>query len=386
VAGYSSAGIALNGRTFSGIGVWGEHLDTTGVSPGVLGETSSAEADAAGVVGRVTPTIAGEYSAGVRGIHNGTDGNGIGVYGAQNGGGWGVYGVTPYGVGVYGVHDGESGADAGVAGYTDSATDGAVGVYGAVTPAEPGEWSAGVKGESWGTWVLGIGVWGKHYAEGIGVLGESQSGHAVRGVTGSGTAFYGVVNEAGGMAGEFYGDVAVSGTLTKGGGSFRIDHPLDPENRYLAHSFVESPDMMNIYNGNVVTDAAGEATVALPEYFSALNRDFRYQLTVIGEFAQAIVAREVEGNAFTIRTSKGGVKVSWQVTGIRQDRWAEAHRIAVEREKPEKERGLYLHPELYGQPAERGVAAAHGPEALSGNQAMAQRPPASRRARREAQR
>ena len=93
-----------------------------------------------------------------------------------------------------------------------------------------------------------------------------------------------------GSAGEFIGDVSVSGTLTKGGGSFKIDHPLDPANKYLSHSFVESPDMMNIYNGNVTTDANGEATVALPAYFAALNRAFRYQLTVIGQFAQAIVA------------------------------------------------------------------------------------------------
>ena len=50
--------------------------------------------------------------------------------------------------------------------------------------------------------------------------------------------------------------------------------------------------MMNIYNGNVITDANGEAVVALPEWFEALNRDFRYQLTVIGQFAQAIVAEK----------------------------------------------------------------------------------------------
>ena len=61
---------------------------------------------------------------------------------------------------------------------------------------------------------------------------------------------------------------------------------LDPANKYLYHSFVESPDMMNVYNGNVVTDKRGMATVVLPEYFEALNSDFRYQLTVIGRFAR----------------------------------------------------------------------------------------------------
>jgi hypothetical protein len=86
----------------------------------------------------------------------------------------------------------------------------------------------------------------------------------------------------------FNENVSIGGSLSKGSGSFRIDHPLDPANKYLYHSFVESPDMMNVYNGNVVTDKNGRATVALPDYFEALNRDFRYQLTVVGQFAQAI--------------------------------------------------------------------------------------------------
>jgi hypothetical protein len=124
--------------------------------------------------------------------------------------------------------------------------------------------------------------------------------------------------------------------------------------------------MMNVYNGNVRTDGDGRARVALPEWFEALNRDYRYQLTVIGSFAQATVAEKVAGNAFTIRTSRPNVEVSWQVTGIRRDPWAEAHRIPVEVAKPEAERGLYLHPEAYGQPAERGSAHARVERALAG--------------------
>jgi hypothetical protein len=119
--------------------------------------------------------------------------------------------------------------------------------------------------------------------------------------------------------------------------------------------------MMNIYNGNVTTDGQGRAVVQLPEWFEALNRDFRYQLTVIGQFAQAIVASEMANHSFTIQTDKPNVKVSWQVTGIRQDAWANAHRIPVEELKPEKERGLYLHPELFGAPAENSIAAAYHP-------------------------
>ena len=144
------------------------------------------------------------------------------------------------------------------------------------------------------------------------------------------------------------GNVNVSGNLSKGGGSFKIDHPLDPANKYLYHSFVESPDMMDVYNGNVRTNSRGIAVVTLPDYFEALNRDFRYQLTVVGQFAQAIVAKEISQNRFTIKTNRPNVKVSWNVTGIRQDAYANAHRIPVEEEKSASERGKYLHPELFG--------------------------------------
>ena len=130
--------------------------------------------------------------------------------------------------------------------------------------------------------------------------------------------------------------------LQVGRDSFKIDHPLDPANKYLSHSFVESPDMMNIYNGNVVTDGNGDALVPLPEWFETLNRDFRYQLTVIGQFAQAIVANKVANNQFSIKTDKPNVEVSWQVTGIRQDAWANAHRIPVEEEKERAASGVTI--------------------------------------------
>ena len=138
--------------------------------------------------------------------------------------------------------------------------------------------------------------------------------------------------------------VSIPGTLTKAAGSFKIDDPIDPANKTLSHSFVESPDMMNVYNGNIVTDERGEAVVTMPEWFEALNRDFRYQLTVIGQFAQAIVAAEMKDNRFAIKTDKPNVKVSWQVTGIRHDAYANAHRIPVEEDKPASERGSYLFP------------------------------------------
>lgn len=151
------------------------------------------------------------------------------------------------------------------------------------------------------------------------------------------------------------GNTAVTGNISKGGGSFKIDHPLDPENQYLYHSFVESPDMMNVYNDNITTDANGLATVTLPDYFETLNRDFRYQLTVIGTFAQAIIKEKVEGNRFVIQTSEPNVEVSWQVTGIRQDAYANKNRIPNAVEKADKDKGKYLHPEAFGQPKEKQI-------------------------------
>ncbi len=194
----------------------------------------------------------------------------------------------------------------------------------------------------------------------IGVLGE---GRPDTGVVGRGGLTGVLGSSSGGNAGEFDGNVRITGTLTKAGGSFKIDHPLDPSNKYLSHSFVESPDMMNIYNGIIVLDAKGQATVTLPQWFDALNKDFRYQLTAVGAPGPNLyIARKIKGNQFKIAGGKRGMEVSWLVTGVRQDAYANAHRIRVEEEKPAKERGTYLHPEAFGQPREKGVERAQQPE------------------------
>lgn len=117
--------------------------------------------------------------------------------------------------------------------------------------------------------------------------------------------------------------------------------------------------MMNIYNGNVVTDGSGYATIPLPDWFEALNKDFRYQLTVVGVFAQAIVSQEVQNNQFAIKTDKPNVKVSWQVTGIRKDAYAEKNRIPVEVLKTGDEVGKYIHPEAFGLPETMSIDYEH---------------------------
>jgi hypothetical protein len=130
------------------------------------------------------------------------------------------------------------------------------------------------------------------------------------------------------------GNLAVNGTLTKSAGSFKIDDPLDPENKTLSHSFVESPDMKNIYDGVAVLDKKGRAEVILPDWFGALNRDFRYQLSCIGQSAPVYVSQEVRNNRFKIAGGKPGLRVSWQITGTRHDPYANENRIPVEEVKP----------------------------------------------------
>jgi hypothetical protein len=185
-----------------------------------------------------------------------------------------------------------------------------------------------------------------------------------------GTAGIGNLGSSG-YAGNFTGDVITTGSyLVDGSAELKIDHPLDPANKYLFHASVESSEMMDIYTGNIATDGQAQATVQLPEWFEVLNTDFRYQLTVIGQFAQAIVAREIENNRFEIRTSAPNVKVSWQVTGARQDAYAKAHPLVVEQEKEARLRGFYTHPELYGAPEEKQIEWARHPQAMKRIQEM----------------
>ncbi len=323
----ASVGVFGSAGAGSGVGVYGTDGADNGY--GVAGIVSGS--GATGVLGRSDSTSNGG-GIGVYGISSAPNGSGVyGIgapqslvsYGVQgySGGGTGVYGTSVAGFGVSGSSQGSSGV------YGSSS--GGPGVSGNST------YSTGVRGDGKNT-----GVWGSSYT-GDGVYGYSESGYA----------------------GWFDGKVKVTGTLTKGGGAFKIDHPLDPENKYLYHSFVESPDMMDIYNGNVTTDENGLAVVELPDWFEALNRDFRYQLTVIGRFAQAIVEQEVEDHRFTVRTNLGNVKVSWQVTGIRKDPFANANRIPVEEDKPTAERGTYLHAEAYGLGPQKSLGWARRAEA-----------------------
>jgi hypothetical protein len=235
----------------------------------------------------------------------------------------------------------------------------------------------------------GDGVFATGGPGGTGNNFSSTSGNGVVGVggpggfqeaDGSGAIFTGGSASFGGFGIEvfagsdsaafFSGDIIVTGAISAGTKDFKIDHPLDPANKYLIHASVESSEMINIYTGNVTTDGQGEAQIQLPDWFEAVNSDFRYQLTVIGQFAQAIVSSKVGNHRFAIKTDRPNVEVSWQITGVRQDAFAKAHPLVVEQEKNQRERGFYLHPELYGAAAEKGISWNHHPAAMKRMKAL----------------
>jgi hypothetical protein len=365
----SSTGRGVGGRTTStggeaygvhgvtasseGRGVWGEATSIFGPTWGVRGSSASSTGGR-GVYGEATATTG--FVIGVNGVTAST--GGVGVQGratATVGNNYGVFGANDSidGGGVYGRAEATTGNTMGVLGVSWS-TQG-TGVYGAATSTGPlVSGTRGVFGESRSP-LGGVGVYG---------LGASTTGlnYGVYGRSASPAGFGGFFEAAddSNYAGFFQGRAHVNGILSKSAGLFRIDHPLDPENKFLNHSFVESPDMMNVYNGNVTTDADGYATVQLPDWFEALNRDFRYQLTVLDEgdsavFVQVKVVKKVEANRFTIRSSMPRAEVSWQITGVRHDRFAEKRRPPVEEEKPAAWRGKYLNPVEWGVPKERGI-------------------------------
>jgi len=283
-----------------------------------------------------------------------------GAYGQYNpNGNHGFLGGSEYG--AYGKHNPN-----GNFGYLGSSNYGAYGEYANGNYGALGLSNRGVYGES-STGFAVRGYYSNDENEAFGYLGGfgmGVYGRYIESMTNWG--YLGSDTYAGAFGANVYigGSCSITGTLTKGAGSFKIDHPLDPENKFLSHSFVESPDMMNIYNGNVILDEMGEAVIELPEWFGVINRDFRYQLTCIGGFAQIYIAEEIHNNTFKIAGGTQGLKVSWQITGIRKDPYAVKHPIIVEEEKEEKLRGFYLHPDLYGQPDEKQLEWGRDPEIM----------------------
>ncbi|MGB0404329.1 MAG: hypothetical protein ACPGEG_09555, partial [Salibacteraceae bacterium] len=339
IDGYALSSATNNNTQY---GVVGNAIGTSGTSGtgnhyGVYGNAVGGGAYAAGVYGTATGTLATSGTArGVDGIANSTTAQyNQGIFGYASNPGTGSNG---YNAGATGDATGHTILNYGVLGLNSGTGNknygGAFYAYGNVSGTKK---NYGMYGYSWGA------------DTNIAIYGYAKDDPAA--------VNYGIYTEVAGassLAGRFIGNVRIEGNLditgsiSKGSGTFKIDHPLDPENKYLVHSFVESPDMMNIYNGNATTDANGEVIVTLPNYFESANKEFRYQLTPIGDFAQCIIKEEISGNTFKIATDKPNVKVSWQVTGVRADPYSNSNRIVPEVDKDNNEKGLYLHPKAYG--------------------------------------
>jgi hypothetical protein len=346
-------GVQGRSSSTSGVGVFGEATATSGSVYGVQGRSSSTSG--VGVFGEATATSGSVY--GVQGRSSST--SGVGVFGEATATSGSTYGLgrasSTSGVGVFGEATATSGNTYGIVGRASSTSG--VGVLGEATATtgntygglfqNPSSSGAGVYGYAQATTGTNFGVVGRS---------ESPSGRGVVGVAEASTGTnYGVLgrtnSSANGWGVYANGRLGASGTK-----SFQIDHPLRPETHFLNHFCIEAPEPYNLYRGTVTLDANGEAWVQLPDYFEAINRDASYHLTPIGAAMPNLhVAVEIQGNRFKIAGGAPFKKVSWEVKAVRNDPWVQQYGYQTEQEKPKEYQGLYLHPELYGQPKERGI-------------------------------
>jgi len=180
-----------------------------------------------------------------------------------------------------------------------------------------------------------------------GSVGTAGWAHVASGLT---YGVEGICDSPGGYGVYSNGRFAATGTK-----NFQIDHPLDPENKYLNHYCEEGPEPLNVYRGTVLLDERGQATIELPAYFSEINKDPSYTLTAVGASMPALfVSREIADNRFTISGGVPNGKVCWRVEAARNDRFVRAYGAPVEQDKSPEARGKYLQPALYDQPAEKG--------------------------------
>lgn len=293
------------GQTWVGTGLFGLRIENTSVanaSSAITGISTAITGQTCGVLGGSSSNL----GSGVRG-----EGVGAGVSGLTT--------ATVMGGGLIGGASSTIGAAAGVIGESKAINGTGVLAFSTATSGSDA-----------------VGVYGEVSASG----GRGVVGRAIH-PTGSNVGIYGETASPNGYAGYFVGPVVIQGPLgvngdlvVSGAKFFQIDHPLDPDSKWLRHAAVESPGMLNLYNGNVVLDENGESWVQLPDYFEALNQDFRYQLTAMGAPGPNLyIAEEINDNRFKIAGGAPGLTVSWQVTGVRHDSYAQAHPLVVEEDK-----------------------------------------------------
>lgn len=390
-----NVGVGGESASSTGQGVFGRATNTSSANIGVYGWASGLSGK--GVYGLADHATGTTF--GVQGIASSSSGRGVyGVANSLTGTNFGVYGLSssPTGFAVYGLSGAASGEAIGVQGVTTSPSGKAT--VGTATSTSSGtsyggyftsasSTGRGVYGLASGTGSnrgghfvgegsTGYGVYAEATSTGASInygvyaeaLGTSQSyggyltsaGTTGRGVFaaafGSSGTNYGVRGQTSSATG--YGVFSVGDMGTSGSKAFVIDHPADPENKYLRHYCAEGPVPLNIYQGEVTTDEKGYAWVELPSYYDLINKDPKIQLTVVDEgddFLMAKVSKRVVNGKFQIRTSQPGVAVYWEVKAERNDPWMKAHPPKVEYAKDEQERGKYQHPTLYGMPESMGM-------------------------------
>lgn len=360
----SSAIIAQNSGV--GGGIYSENTNTANPYNSIEGSTNSTSA----------------YTSAVAGYYDGT-GQGVGVYGSiYNSASTGVAGVmgvnnrTNGGYGLYGqgfnggVGETNDAGGAGLWGQNNDAVgtgnacgvigDGYYGVWGQTAYGQAGTFGMNARTDGgWGVEGQGFnGTIGLTVQEqGYGVYGENMStGITYNNIGVAGLGYIGVWGEtnSGGFGVYSNGELGSSGFK-----SFMIDHPLDPENKYLKHFCIESPEVLNLYRGVITLDANGNATIEMPNYFEAININYSYNLTAIGSSAPGLfVKEEISNGKFTVSGGNPNMKVSWTVYAQRNDEYAKQYQSAsqVEVEKRDGNKGKYLMPELYNQPREKSIS------------------------------
>lgn len=381
---YGSAD-ASSGSTFggyfrasstSGVGVYGAASATTGTTYGGY-FTSTADVGVFGKGGKAGGRFENSGSSGyavyalssasgAAVFAQATDSDGI--FSISSGGdskaGIRAYAQGSSGYGVFGQATAYSGVTFG--GRFSSTSTGGYGVYanghyGGYFKSSGDGFNYGLTGTSdsnLGSGVVGSSTSPTGTAAGVRALAESSSGRAIYASANSASgATYGVYGRVDSLT-DGYGVYCGGKLAASGTKSFRIDHPLDPKNMYLLHYCTEGPEPTNAYRGIVVTDGGGYATVQLPDYFESINRDPSYQLTVIDDSDDFVLAKVTQGvvqGKFRIRTSKPNVRVCWRVEAVRNDAFVKRYGAPTEVDKPKGERGTYVHPELYGESAELGL-------------------------------
>ncbi|MBS1712950.1 MAG: hypothetical protein JST30_01290 [Armatimonadetes bacterium] len=368
----SSAGDGVGGTFQSngdeGTGVYGANMSTTGLTIG--GSFRSYSTFGTGVQGLASATSGTTFGGlftsnsnsgrGVQGMATASSGATYGVYGTSTSpNGVGVFGTSVDNVGVRGNATAATGANYG--GYFQTSSSAGYGVF-AFASSTSGNPAAGYFRTDSPSGYAAYALQNAASGSNRGVLSKALSpeGIAVQGWASSTSGEnFGVIGQADSTSG--WGVYCLGDFASTGIKAFRIDHPLDPTNKYLTHFCTEGAEALNAYSGNVRTDAKGYATVRLPDYFEAVNRDARYQLTVVDEgdrdgFVSAKVVRKIRGNTFVVRSSAPDVEVSWRVEAVRNDPYARAHVRPDVAMKPDNDRGTYQHPELYGQPLSKGSA------------------------------